>query len=329
MHTRRIPIRFLSTVGLAGLLLSGWFAVAWGQTVPAERVTFTTGDGVELVADYYAAAGEGVKPPVVILLPMYQLDRSTYQPLAPALRQAGIAALALDVRGHGESVGPAEMNLPGRVKQRDKAVFAAMYRDVAAAYCWLAELQQVDLTRLGLVGASVGCSVALDYAGRDRSVDAVVCLTPGMDYLGLDSKRHVQKVQGRAILLLASEDEREAADQLGELNAQATVKIFEQEATQPGELHGTRMFGRVPGVEAVIVKFLTDNLGVGGEDPVAASMHPGARVYYPQGSAAIKRLKPENVRWFSSAAEAEARGLKPSKSSARPAGQEQPQEPEP
>jgi dienelactone hydrolase len=313
MRTRGFPVHLVLTISLAALLLGGLAASTWAQTIPGQRVTFTTSDGVELVATYYAAtAAEGEKPPFVILLPAFRQDRSTYEPLVPALHEAGMAVLALDPRGQGESVGPKDMDLPARVEQRDKAVFAAMYRDVAAAYDWLAEQGQVDLTRFGVIGASMGCSVALDYAARDRSVDAIVCLTPGVDYLGLDSVVDIHKVGERPILLLASEDEREAADKLGQVNDAATVHVFEQRAAEKGELHGTRMFGQVPGVEGLIVTFLADNLGEPATEPVAASMHPRARVYYPADASQLKRLKVENIRWFSSAAEAEARGLTPS-----------------
>ena len=40
------------------------------------------------------------------------------------------------------------------------------------AYDWLAQQPKVDRARFALVGASVGCSVALQYAAKDRSVTA-------------------------------------------------------------------------------------------------------------------------------------------------------------
>jgi acetyl esterase/lipase len=192
-----------------------------------------------------------------------------------------------------------------------------MHLDVAAAYWWLAQQDKVDLTRFGLVGASVGCSVALQYAARDRSVDVVVCLTPGVDYLGLNSIADIGRVEERSILLLASEDERKASDELGSVNPDATVQVLAQRPQQPHGLHGTKMFGQVPGIEEMIAEFLADELGPAASEPVVASIR--GRVYYAKDSNAVKALKPENIRYFSSAQEAEARGLTESKSYSEPA----------
>ncbi|MFH0982647.1 MAG: UbiD family decarboxylase domain-containing protein, partial [Planctomycetota bacterium] len=55
-------------------------------------------------------------------------------PLIPKLHEAGFAVLALDMRGHGESVQPATMRLRERVAQRDPALFNDMHHDGAANF---------------------------------------------------------------------------------------------------------------------------------------------------------------------------------------------------
>ncbi len=296
-----------------------WVSICFGQATstrpadPAElpkplRVTMATQDNIVIVGSYTAPA-DNEKHPVVILLPMYKHDRSSYDPLLPALHRAGFAVLALDPRGHGESVGPAELGLTRRVEQRDPKLFAEMYRDVEAAYQWLAEQPNVDRTRFVLVGASVGCSVALDYASRDASVDGMVCLTPGTDYLGLDSIRHIQKYGRRPLLLLASEDEKAAAEQLKKFAPDTREEIIPNPART--DLHGTRMFGQVKGIEERIVEFLTEAAGPKSMHPVVASLR--SEVYHEPDSPAAKRIKEGNRRWFSSSQEAESRGLRPPK----------------
>jgi len=287
------------------------------EPVPqVQKVKFATEDGIELHAGYTPAeAQESEKAPIAILLHMYKQDRSTYDPLIPHLHQAGFAVLAIDMRGHGQSVGPPAMRLAERVAERDPRLFRDVVKDVAAAYLWLAGQANVDPARLVLVGASVGCSVALDYAARDRSVDGVVCLTPGTGYLGIDSIRDAKKYGSRPLLLVASEQEREAAVELGRLVSQATVKIVPGSAGDPMALHGTRMFGRVPDLERTIAQFLAKAAGPAPKEPVVASIN--SKVYHDPDSATVRRIKKKNLRWFSSSAEAAARGLRPPKSRAK------------
>ncbi|MDZ4296063.1 MAG: alpha/beta fold hydrolase, partial [Patescibacteria group bacterium] len=68
----------------------------------AERVTFSTADGVAIVGDHYA--GPTGLSPAVVLLHMLPAERASWAGLARALQAEGFQALAIDLRGHGESV---------------------------------------------------------------------------------------------------------------------------------------------------------------------------------------------------------------------------------
>jgi len=292
-------------------------AVKLSRPANIQPVEFTTNDGFVIAADFVEPmANKETKAPIAVLLHMYKSDRSTYTPLIGPLNKAGFAILAIDMRGHGHSVGPPEKQLAQRVERRDHKLFREMYKDVEAGYLWLRQQGRVDLSRLVIVGASVGCSVAMDYASRDPSVDAIVCMTAGTAYLGIDSLTHVAKLGQRPLLLLASEEERSASDQLAKLARQATVKIFpEKKALGPMGLHGTRMFGKANGVEKMIVDFLVDSVGEPSSQCVVASVK--GKVYYEPGSSQASRLSQDNLRWFSSSAEADARGYRPPKSKSR------------
>lgn len=297
--------------------------VVRGKPLPvkAQRVTFETAEKVpvQLVATYVPAetTARNRRAPIVLLLHMYGEDRSKFDPLVPVLHDAGFAVLALDLRGHGESVEPASLKLKEKMEDRDPRLFRDMGKDVEAAYRWLARRADVDPGRFALVGASVGASVALEYAVRDKSVDALVLMTPGLDYLGLDSRPSARKFSDRPVLVLTAEEEKTAADDLARDMAGAKVKIVGPRPT--GEhsmaLHGTRMLGKAAGVEKTIASFLVEAVGKPSESPVVASMV--GEVYYEPGSNAADRLSLENLRTFSSAAEAEARGYRAPKRRAK------------
>lgn len=217
----------------------------------SETVRFDTDDGVTIVGTYYPPTGRAIAPPA-ILLHMYRNKRRSYEPLVMPLHEAGFAVLAIDLRGHGESIEPASMGLVAKVTSRDEGLFANMYKDVEAAVKWVNEQPNVDNKRLALVGASVGCSVAFDYASR-HDVTAMVCLSPDKSYLGLDSEAHLKKIDKTPMLLLATEPEAERCKEVAAINKNATAQIIGGQT----KAHGTRMFGRVKDAEKTITEFLS------------------------------------------------------------------------
>ncbi|MFH1419832.1 MAG: alpha/beta fold hydrolase [Planctomycetota bacterium] len=225
-------------------------------------VTFETSDGVTIEADYYPPEVKGKdKAPVAILIHMWPADRSSWKPLVPHLRKAGFAILAYDIRGNGGSTKPADKNLGKRYKDGDSEHFNNAWKDAEAAKEWLAHQDRCDTTRIALVGASIGCSISLDFGSRDEAVKAIVCLSPGTKYFGVDSKAHIKTCGKRAILLMSPEGEYAAVKKL--------IKASEEHAKgkqYPGgnERHGTHMFSADYGekVIAKITEFIRDAVEV-------------------------------------------------------------------
>ncbi len=282
-------------------------------TIEPERVTYKTSDGVQIVADYYAPKAQGDrKAPVVILLHQYPSTRDSWAPLVPLFHDAGYALLAPDLRGHGKSIEPKTMQLEQGKSRRDPQHYRAAYKDVLGAYEWLRGRKEVDLSRLALIGASIGSSIALDYAVRDRSVDVVVCLSPGPNYFGVDSLRDAENYGKRPLLLISPRNERDRSEALARQNRNATVKII-----QNTELHGTFMFGKVPNIEKTIFDFVQAHIGKPNKDGVVASLAGKGRFHDP-GCAYVRgessnriAMSPSNRRLFSTSQEASDRGYSP------------------
>ena len=295
------PIRLgLVLAGLAGLAA----AIPVGA-VEAVHTFFSAADGVQIAADYYPPpVAERDLAPMAILLHMYRSDRMAWEPLLAPLHDAGFAVLAIDLRGHGES---ATTETREAALKRDTALFRKMQDDVRGAYDWLVQQPKVDRARFALVGASVGCSVALQYAAKDRSVDAIVCLSPGLNYMGLDSAGDLHQMVGRKILMLATEDERDAPYTLKKSTPGVQVHICKQE-----KLHGTDMLGQVPNIEKEIVSFLKTGVGEPSSTVVFGSIEKN--IYHRADSGWVKEISPTNLRYYSSPQEAEARGLRAAKS---------------
>lgn len=214
--------------------------ISKSKTAEPRVVTFETSDGVKIVSDFYAAESvRKSKAPVAILIHMYPADRASWKPLVPGLLESGFAVLAYDIRGHGESVQPKEMNLKKKYDGRETEHFNNAWRDAAAAKQWLAKQPGCDTSRIVLVGASIGCSVSLDYGSRDDDVKAIVCLSPGTNYFGVDSLDHIKKCAKRNVLLIAPQGEQGSVTKLHAAAGDAVkTKAFPGGRAQ----HGTRIF---------------------------------------------------------------------------------------
>lgn len=131
-----------------------------------EDVEVPTADGLALKA-WFMPAGDAPAPGIV-LVHGWESARDRTLPHAQFLHAAGFHVLAVDVRGHG---GNPPETLPISVGE-----FAA---DAAAGARWLAARREV--TRVGLLGHSMGAAGALVAAAREPAVGAVVAVSTPAD----------------------------------------------------------------------------------------------------------------------------------------------------
>lgn len=209
----------------------------------AETVRIKAQDGLELVGDYYPPVGEmqvvNGASRGVILLHMMPSDRKSWTGFAKKLQQVGLPALAIDLRGHGESQGGAEGYKSFSDTEHQNSKF-----DVMAAALFLRS-KRVD--EFHLVGASIGANLALQYASEHPNARSLILLSPGLDYRGLKTAPLIDKVPpSRGIYLAASDDDLYSRESVNELASRVSldekhqVKIFESGG------HGTTIFEKHP-----------------------------------------------------------------------------------
>jgi len=222
--SRNTPlVPWLAAATAAGILL------AIGPAVAAQRVSLRSEDGVALTATWYEPS---VRPaPAVVLVHMLQRSRRDWDLLASRLAAGGIGALTLDLRGHGESLGSAQDH-------------AAMVKDVTAARRYLATRPDVDSSRIGFGGASLGATLVALAAGEDPTIRGVALLSPSLDYRGLRIEAAVRKLGSRPMLLVASDDDAYAMRSARELQEGAVKSRELIILTSAG--HGTIMLTRSP-----------------------------------------------------------------------------------
>lgn len=130
-------------------------------------------DGVKLAGVLRLPEGvsEGHKVPAIVCCQGFSLVKEVWLPKnAEALNRAGYATLNVDYRFFGASEGEPRCRLVPRMQ----------VEDVRAALTFLETVPEVDASRLGLFGISLGASVAVGAAGKDMRVRALVAVAgPG------------------------------------------------------------------------------------------------------------------------------------------------------
>ncbi len=199
-------------------------------------VALTAEDGVGLKGTFYPGGSDGV-----ILLHMLEKDRNSWGSFPATLNAEGYSVLAIDLRGHGESA------LDARGFTAND--FNSMTRDVKAAKDFLTK-EGAD--SIYIIGASIGANTALNYAASDKSVRAVVLLSPGLDYRGVNTGSSIKTYGGRELLIVASEGDSYSADSSRRLDSVARSSEL---MVYPGNEHGTNMFASKP-LDELIVQWL-------------------------------------------------------------------------
>jgi dienelactone hydrolase len=194
-----------------------------------QRVSFRTDDGVVIVATWSEPAHRPA--PAVILVHMLQRTRRDWNDVASRLAAAGIGALAIDLRGHGESSSgePAPS-------------YSVMVEDLQAARRFLSTRDDVLPGRIGIAGASIGANLAALEAAGDTSIASLALLSPSLDYRGLRIEAAIRQYGKRPVLLVASDDDP---------YARRSALDLQKAGGGPRELlmvsaagHGTHMLGR-------------------------------------------------------------------------------------
>jgi dienelactone hydrolase len=123
----------------------------------------------------YPPGATGRDYPLAVLAHQYPTTRDSYAPLVADLLAAGVATLAFDQRGHGESItsprGPLVVDTPEGVTMEAfgaafvssvaKVGFHRIENDVVRVTGWGVSQNFIDGRRLALIGASVGGSGVL------------------------------------------------------------------------------------------------------------------------------------------------------------------------
>lgn len=213
------------------------------------EVSFPSSDGVKLVATWKPAVS-GPAAPAVLLLHAFSRERRDVAGVADAFGARGFSTLALDLRGHGESVwkGGARISL-GASFQTNPNAFP---RDVDAACAWL----RARAPKVGVVGFSLSGNLAV-LATATGWAEAGVSVSANAERLPALAGSRPSSPRG--LLVLASEKDPGRAESARALDAAGrdpkSIVLY------PGTAHAVELFRTEPAAQAAAIAWLEARLG--------------------------------------------------------------------
>ena len=209
----RTPIRrsIVPTLAVVVLVSACGADAPLGSTEGSKEITFESTDGVKLGGRLF---GPDKGSAGVVLAHMFPADQSAWYFFADRLGELGYRVLTFDFRGYcpGGDAGcsEGEKNIP------------AIWQDVEGA---VATLRSRGVTRLALVGASMGGTASLVVAGKEgQGIDAVITLSAPPSFEGLDAGPDVMAQVTAAKLFIAGN---------GDVAAAQAVDAFYGQSLQP------------------------------------------------------------------------------------------------
>ena len=207
-----------------------------------EEVTIATPDGVKLSASFYAA-GDGHAPAVVLAHRMAG-SRTEWQPLLERLfpPKHPMNVLALDLRGHGNSMQGKGKGASKSWAQFSTEDFAAMSRDIQTAVQWLDKRKGGPASSLVLVGSDMGATAeTVASEGLGPRLRGIALISPGAALRGVDLYRPFGHVLGLPNLIVTAVDDTTSAEPAQALGAMSKTSRLVRFA---GAMHGAEFLGR-------------------------------------------------------------------------------------
>jgi dienelactone hydrolase len=225
-----------------------------------QTVRLRTTDAVTITGTYYPA--KQTNAPAVLLIHSVARNRGIWTDFATLLQQNGIAALAIDLRGHGESTrkitadGPVTLDFHNATP----ADYQDMLLDIEVAVDWLQAQPEIDKKRIGIVGESLGANIVLRYAAINEDLAAVVVFSPGLNYRNVRTDDVIAQVGRTPLRIFVSQFDSfafESCKRLVEIQKEAGIPVANNELTVcTGNIHGADMLIRVRNLPQIVMFWL-------------------------------------------------------------------------
>lgn len=232
----------------AGLMGCGRRESAMGANEPIS-LRLNTRDGAVVAATLYPA--NEAPSCGVVLVHDKGARAAQWEGFARRLQQSGIASIAFDLRGHGESTAPEGQ--PSSFEEFTTHDWLQTLLDIEAARNAL-PANGIDPENLALLGAGMGANLATQYAAQDPSIQALVLISPGLEYDGVRIREAFEAYTQRPSMLIATKGDTYAAASAQTLKKSAST--FCELREYPGGAHGMDVMESLVSARETVVFWL-------------------------------------------------------------------------
>lgn len=212
-------------------------------TAAARTVIFRSPSGRSVEASLNESSQR--PSPAVVLVGMLGHSRDDWQAIGQRMADARITTLAID--------------LPAAVLPGDSALFSGWSDDIRGAVAFLASRSDTRSGAIGVLGASLGASLAVIAAASDPQVRSLALVSPTTDYRGLRIEGPLRQFGARPAYLVASRLDSYAARSARELAKNGPGPREVQIAEFPGS--GTVLLAREPDLVRLVIEWFQRTLG--------------------------------------------------------------------
>lgn len=246
------------------LLLCFWWALAAAEEPELfmQAMTFTTPDHATLSGSWITAnlaaadVAEAVKRPAVILVHDFGLDRRDWGIFIPALVQHGVSVLAIDLRGHGQSI-QAGTRQSGEYSFGTSSTFLSTgLLDIQGAVQWLKKRADVNAKAMSLIGVGAGGDVAYVAArqlGR-RQIKSTVVISPSL--AAVTEGEFLSDSPARAVLFCVTSGDANGSAMMAAESLSNFTDSPKKVVVYTSNAHGLSMFYKHPEIGPEILGWL-------------------------------------------------------------------------
>jgi dienelactone hydrolase len=225
------------------------------QIEPVQSNIIIENEGWILHGDWHVPGHMAGKTdiPAVLMLHRAAGNRTEYTELARELAERGIASLALDLRGHGDSTNLGTFGPP---YAENRHINQGAYKDITAALEWMSAQSGIAEVRPGVIGASYsGEQAAIAFRQGARPVAAYVMMSPGN--FSEDSVAEIDGSGAKWLFVRTTEEGSVSLPFIDEVfeDLAANSKIGETQIYQ-GAGHATEILQQHPQSVAMIADWL-------------------------------------------------------------------------
>ncbi len=245
-------------------------------------VSFSTSDGWKITGNLTLPdqPSSGPIPAVVMLTEPGWVDRSIYATyLSDDFAKAGIAALSIDLRGSGNSLGKEFLE---EFSAEDKK---GIQTDLRAAIDFLSTQPEIDRNRIAAVGAGESSEYALLEASTNPQLQALVLIS---GTLSRQARNYLSAENSIPVLGVVGKEDKESFRALAQAYAVSSNRSSDFIVAVG---HGAVMFSHTQGLEERVVDWVKNNLKkLGTEKEVSFQSEDGWKLNgylrLPDGAAA-------------------------------------------